>query len=471
MNAASRWGATATTATDASPRGTSPVRWTIARRATPNRTNASSAIVVNVASAIGSSASYSRPSTARPACRAASASWPGAGVPDVTRVRPRKPTTAPSSGSASASASSARIDAENGASRNSMMVRRGPSASSSPPETGGIIATSSPSASGVPGSAYSPFRANRIDGRPGARTGYRWTSAVQAASTSAASGSSRGISRVPASSRCTANRRTRTRTVMAPPRRRTPSAAPRPDEETVADGQDRGGKARIGENRPVERPERGCVRVVVCDRPSTGDAATPQDVVGGHEGAGREARDKRLEVRLVFGFESVDERHVERTGQRRFAALQRLESRSRDDGDPFVGDAGLAPPSPSKIGPRSVGVDGDDRAVRRLTQCHPQRRVAIRRADLDDPSPTARQDREHPSRVAVDDRDAERLGRGLDGGERRAERRADRLDPLEVGLTGDPVSIVLRHQVLIRAIRRRNTDPPPGSYRRRWCRR
>ena len=94
---------------DTSPSGTSPVRWTIATRSTPNRTAISSAMSPRTASAIDSWASYSSDSTSRPAWRAASASWPGAGVPGVTRVRPRNPTAAPSSGEASRSVSSPRI--------------------------------------------------------------------------------------------------------------------------------------------------------------------------------------------------------------------------------------------------------------------------------------------------------------------------------------------------------------------------
>ena len=76
---------------------------------------------------------------------------PGAGVPGVERVRPRNPTTAPSRGTASRSASSPRIAASNGASRSSRIGPGAPCAA--PPETGGIIATSSPSARTVAGSA------------------------------------------------------------------------------------------------------------------------------------------------------------------------------------------------------------------------------------------------------------------------------------------------------------------------------
>ena len=60
--------------------------------------------------------------------------------------------------------------------------------------------------------------------------------------------------------------------------------------------------------------------VVGRGRPRAGDAAAPQDVVGGDERAGREAVGERLEVRLVLGLERIDEDQVERPGERRIAA-------------------------------------------------------------------------------------------------------------------------------------------------------
>ena len=110
---------------------------------------------------------------------------PGAGVPGVARVRPRKPTTAPSPGIGQAVGQLAQ---DPGAERGIAQLEDAPIRE--PPETGGIIATSSPSASASVASAYAPLRANRTDGRPGARTGCRATNASQAASTDAGSGRS-----------------------------------------------------------------------------------------------------------------------------------------------------------------------------------------------------------------------------------------------------------------------------------------
>ena len=108
---------------------------------------------------------------------------------------------------------------------------------------------------------------------------------------------------------------------------------------------------------------------------------------------------------------------------------------------------GLAPPAAREVGPLAVRVDRHDRAVGRLAEGHPQRRVAVGRPDLDDPPPAGGQHRKHPPGVAVDDRDAGRLGGGFDGGQRRRQRRRERLDPVEVDGVGDPASIVLAHLV------------------------
>ncbi len=83
-----------------------------------------------------------------------------------------------------------------------------------------------------------------------------------------------------------------------------------------------------------------------------------------------------------------------------------VERRRVDDRDLLVGDPALPPPAAGQVGPDLVGVDRHDRAARALPVGHPQRRVAVRRPDLDDPPPPAGQDRQDASRVAIDDRDA-----------------------------------------------------------------
>ena len=82
-----------------------------------------------------------------------------------------------------------------------------------------------------------------------------------------------------------------------------------------------------------------------------------------------------------------------------------------DDRDPLVGDPRLAPPAAGEVGPLAVGIDGHDRAVGRLAERHPQRRVAVCRADL------ARSGAARPAStgqdaagVAVEDRDVGRPG-------------------------------------------------------------
>ena len=72
-------------------------------------------------------------------------------------------------------------------------------------------ATSSSSASGVPGEAYTPFSAKRTYGRPSASPGWSATTAAQASSIVAPSATSSTTSRVPAISRWRANSRARTR--------------------------------------------------------------------------------------------------------------------------------------------------------------------------------------------------------------------------------------------------------------------
>ena len=106
------------------------------------------------------------------------------------------------------------------------------------------------------------------------------------------------------------------------------SAAPRGDEQPVTDRQDRGGEPRIGEDGRVERTECGGVRVICRNRTRAGHAPTPQHVVGRHERIGRQSRHQRLEIRLVFGLEGIDEGEVEGTGECGLARVRRLRARA-----------------------------------------------------------------------------------------------------------------------------------------------
>ena len=161
---------------------------------------------------------------------------------------------------------------------------------------------------------------------------------------------------------------------------------------------------------------------------------------------GSEPAGERLEIRLVLGLEGVDEDQVERPLERRVRA-DRIECRRVDDRDPLVGDPRLAPPAAREVGPLAVGIDGDDRAVGRLAEGHPQRRVAIGRADLDDPPPVAGQDPAGRARRR-DRRSGCRVGSAAASIAARAgwQRRRERLDPVEVDGVGDPASIVLAHR-------------------------
>ena len=91
---------------------------------------------------------------------------------------------------------------------------------------------------------------------------------------------------------------------------------------------------------------------------------------------------------------------------------------------------------------------------------HPEGRVAVGRPDLDDPPPTAGEDaRTRPlsrSTIGIPSGSAATSIAASAG----AERRPIALDPSEIGRIGDPASVVLRHRVLIRATRHRNTGPP-----------
>ena len=67
---------------------------------------------------------------------------------------------------------------------------------------------------------------------------------------------------------------------------------------------------------------------------------------------------------------------------------------------------GLAPPAAREVGPLAVRIDRHDRPVGRLAERQPQRRVAVRRPDLDDPAPAAGEHGQDAAGVAIDDRDA-----------------------------------------------------------------
>ena len=223
-------------------------------------------------------------------------------------------------------------------------------------------------------------------------------------------------------------------------------------------------------------------RAVVRSPSSSGrdprDAAAPQDVVGEDQRTWREAPiDEGVEICRVFLLDRVDEHEIEWAGQCGLGGPEGVERLGRDDRDALVRDAGLAPPASGEVGPLAVRVDRDDRAVVGLAEGQPQRREPVGRPDLDDPAPAPGERRQHAARIAIDDRDPERLGGGLDGCKRRRQRRRDRLDPVEVGGAGDPVALALHRcskcvWVPVRpAGRSRNTGRPRGSCPRRWCRR
>ncbi len=115
------------------------------------------------------------------------------------------------------------------------------------------------------------------------------------------------------------------------------------------------------------------------------------------------------------------------------------------------------------VGPAPVRIDRRDRRVRCGSERHPQGRVAVRRADLDDPLSAGRQDREDPARLAIEDRDPVGFGGGLDRGERGGDRRGDRLDPGSIGCGRDvPVGGAHRGVSFMSA---RQTSRPAPKYR------
>jgi hypothetical protein len=119
----------------------------------------------------------------------------------------------------------------------------------------------------------------------------------------------------------------------------------------------------------------------------------------------------------VLGLERVDEHEVERSCERGVVVGERLERLAVDHGDPLIGDAGVAPPGASAVGPRVVRVDRHDRAV--AGSRAPSRGSRTRRRSRP-PRPVSAGDQhlEHAPGVTADDRDALGLGLALDGGER-----------------------------------------------------
>src|SRR5258706_3889493 len=111
--------------------------------------------------------------------------------------------------------------------------------------------------------------------------------------------SSSATSRVPASSRWMAKRRTRIRTGSSR------AGVPGGDEQAVADRQDGADEVGVGQHLGTERAE-GVGPVAWSGRPRARRPAAPEDVVSDDEGAGSEPRPKRLEIRRGFRLERVD---------------------------------------------------------------------------------------------------------------------------------------------------------------------
>ena len=104
---------------------------------------------------------------------------------------------------------------------------------------------------------------------------------------------------MPASSRWIAKRRTRIRqSTCGRVSACTDVSRARGDEQPVTDRQDRRGEPGIAEDGRVERT-RAAVFVSSGERTGTRHASAPQDVVGGDERAGREARHERVEIACI----------------------------------------------------------------------------------------------------------------------------------------------------------------------------
>src|SRR3990172_4447531 len=208
-------------------------------------------------------------------------------------------------------------------------------------------------------------------------------------------------------------------------------------QQPVADGQDRGGEGRVGQDGRVEDAQRRRVRGHAAGRAGPGRQPAPQDVVGDDERAGDQPRPEGGQVPEVLGLERVDEGEVEGALERRLPVGEGLERGPADHDDALVGHAGLPPPAPREVRPRAVRVDGHDPPVGRLAQRHPERGVTVRGADLDDGPPARGQDGQHAPAGAVDDGHVLGLRGGLDRRQRGMDRGADALDVIEVDGAGD----------------------------------
>ena len=137
------------------------------------------------------------------------------------------------------------------------------------------------------------------------------------------------------------------------------------------------------------------------------DPPAPEDVVGDDEGTGRQPRRDVLEVRVVLRLQGVDEGEVERA---RPGPGSPASNASSAGAFTTVIRSSAMPASRHQPRARSVRERSGSMVTivpsARLPERHPQRRVAVRRPDLDDPPPAAGQHREHAAAVAVDDRDA-----------------------------------------------------------------
>ena len=245
------------------------------------------------------------------------------------------------------------------AARRSAAARLG-TASPAPPDTGGMTASSSPSARRVGGVGVVavPGEPDRVAARREDRERGRRAPPSRRPRV-APSARSSSTNRSPASSRWMANSRTRTRT---------PVDVDHPCQVAMSrpspTGSDRRRHPRIVEHRGIEDAQGVGIDVVRGRRTDARHATAPQDVVDDEERAGLETVGDRFDVRAVLVLQRVDEDEVERPGERRIALLERGEGRLVDDRDPLVGDARLAPPVAGEVGP-GLGPGRSSRSCRR----------------------------------------------------------------------------------------------------------